>query len=373
MKHLHYVQSLEPLQGGGLGTAALQLHHNLSLRGGSALVATRGADFSATWPGVHQVPRSGLQSFYYSKEMAVLARTLVADSDWVHGHGLHVHPSYVFGRECRRQGKKSVLHVHGFLDPWIARRSQWKKRLVGLLFENRNFAEASFLRALTSKEESQIRMTGYRGQVAVVPNGIELEEADLCPAGGEGPHFERKRPKRILFLSRIHPKKGLDLLVPAWARLASSFPDWELAIVGPDEGGYAGKVREMIREGGVEGSCTVLPSVFGQLKHQVFRTADLFVLPSHSEGFPMSVLEALAHRIPTVVTTECNVPEIADAGGVWQCLPEGSEIEKTLRLALMADDSERLQRASISRTMLEQQYTWQRVADSLEAACLTNS
>lgn len=248
-----------------------------------------------------------------------------------------------------------------------------KKKLVGLLFEKRNFAEASFLRALTRKEESQIRAVGYMGPVAVVPNGIDLEEADLCPSGGEGPHFERKRPKRMLFLSRLHPKKGLDLLVPAWAKLAPSFPDWELAIVGPDEGGYAAKVREMIRDGGLESCCSVLPSVFGQLKHQVFRSAQMFVLPSHSEGFPMSVLEALAHRVPTVVTTECNVPEIADAGGVWQCLPEQLEIEKTLRLALLSDDVERFQRSSIARRMLEQQYTWERVADALEEACRANS
>ncbi|MBJ7328007.1 MAG: glycosyltransferase [Chthoniobacterales bacterium] len=148
----------------------------------------------------------------------------------------------------------------------------------------------------------------------------------------------------MLFLSRIHAKKGLDLLVPAWGRLTKEFPDWELVIVGPDEGGYQAMVEKMIADCGCGETCWIHPAVSGAEKHALLRTADLFVLPSYSEGFPMAVLEAAAHRIPVVQTDECNFPELTAAGGAWECRPELDSVEKTLRSALTAEDAERAER-----------------------------
>lgn len=369
MKHLHFVQSLETLQGGGLGAAALQLHLALRKSGNSSLVATRSPEFDGSWDGCHQEVRSGPPALYYSKAMSRSAPELVGNADWVHGHGLHVYLNYIFGKESRRQGKPCVIHAHGFLDPWILGRSRMKKRLVGLLFERRNLREARFMRALTTKEERQIRQAGIKCPVEVIPNGIDLEEIDATPEGGSGVHFEKKRPKRLMFLSRIHPKKGLDLLVPAWEKLSAEFTDWELAIVGPDEGGYQSEVEAMIRACSVQDSCTVLPPVSGATKHQVFKAADLFVLPSYSEGFPMAALEALAHRVPSVVTTECNLDNFASRGAVWECEPKRADLEATLKIAMKADAAERAQRSELGRRMLEEGYGWNQVARRLEEAC----
>jgi glycosyltransferase involved in cell wall biosynthesis len=169
-------------------------------------------------------------------------------------------------------------------------------------------------------------------------------------------------------LSRIHAKKGLDMLVPAWGKLTKEFPDWELLIVGPDEGGYQAIVEKMIADCGCGDTCWIHPAVSGAEKHALLRTADLFVLPSYSEGFPMAVLEAAAHRIPVVQTDECNFPELTAAGGAWECRPERDAVEAVLREALTAEDAERAERGLRGRELVERSYSWDQIAGSVLAA-----
>lgn len=411
--HLHFVQSLEPLQGAGLGQAALSLH--LAMRGAhgerhtadgirsdalnselrasrSTLLATRAADFDRTWPDVIQGVRKGPAKAYYAPELKRLAAEAVEQAEWFHGHGLYVWTNMWLGGEARKRGKPLVYHPQGFFDPWILRRSRGKKRLAHWLFEDKNIAHVRWWRAVSNKEAEQIRaVVGDRAVVHVIPNGVDLDEVDSFQfsVGGteaevsEGKDKEtkrlkeqempawvsRKRPKRLLFLSRIHAKKGLDMLVPAWGRLSKEFPDWELLIVGPDEGGYQATVEKMIAESGCGETCWIHPAVSGAEKHALLRTADLFVLPSYSEGFPMAVLEAAAHRIPVVQTDECNFPELTAAGGAWECRPDRESVENTLRKALTAEDAERAERGSRGMELVEKSYSWDQIAGQVLAAC----
>jgi glycosyltransferase involved in cell wall biosynthesis len=179
----------------------------------------------------------------------------------------------------------------------------------------------------------------------------------------------RRRPTRLLFLSRIHAKKGLDLLVPAWGKLTKEFPDWELLIVGPDEGGYQATVEKMIADCGCGDTCWIHPAVSGAEKHALLRTADLFVLPSHSEGFPMAVLEAAAHQIPVVQTDECNFPELTAAGGAWECRPDRDAVEAALRMALTAEDAERAEKGLRGRELVEKSYCWDQIASQIVSLC----
>ena len=183
--------------------------------------------------------------------------------------------------------------------------------------------------------------------------------------------MERKRPKRLLFLSRIHAKKGLDMLVPAWGRLTKEFPDWKLLIVGPDEGGYQATVEKMISDAGCGETCRIHPAVSGAEKHALLGKADLFVLSSYSEGFPMAVLEAAAHRIPVVQTDECNFPELTAAGGAWECRPDRDAVEAALKNALTAEDAERTERGLRGRELVEKAYSWDQIASEVIDACRT--
>jgi glycosyltransferase involved in cell wall biosynthesis len=350
------------------------------------LLATRAADFERTWPDVIQGVRKGPGKMFYAPELKRLAAEAVEQAEWFHGHGLYVWTNMWLGGEARRQGKPLVYHPQGFFDPWILRRSRGKKRLAHWLFEDANIKHVRWWRAVSSKEAEQIRaVVGNRAKVHVIPNGVDLHEVDSFQfsVGSESTDQEterpkdqetlawmkRRRPKRLLFLSRIHAKKGLDLLVPAWGKLTREFPDWELLIVGPDEGGYQATVEKMIADCGCVDTCWIHPAVSGAEKHALLRTADLFVLPSYSEGFPMAVLEAAAHRIPVVQTDECNFPELAAAGGAWECRPELGALEKTLRNALTAEDAERTERGLRGRELVEKSYSWDQIADQVISAC----
>jgi glycosyltransferase involved in cell wall biosynthesis len=396
--HLHFVQSLEPLQGAGLGQAALSLH--LAMRGEtkspkdeetkrpktksrsstlhascSTLLATRAADFERTWPDVIQGIRKGPGKAFYAPELKQLAAEAVSQAEWFHGHGLYVWTNMWLGGEARKRGKPLVYHPHGFFDPWILRRSRGKKRLAHWLFEDANIKHVRWWRALSNKEAEQIRaVVGSRAIVHVIPNGVDLREVDSSQfsvgSGGAEPVWVKcKRPKRLLFLSRIHAKKGLDLLVPAWGKLTKEFPDWELLIVGPDEGGYRATVEKMIADCGCGDTCWIHPAVSGAEKHALLRTADLFVLPSYSEGFPMAVLEAAAHRIPVVQTDECNFPELTAAGGAWECRPDRDAVEAALRMALTAEDAERAEKGLRGRELVEKSYCWDQIASQIVSLC----
>jgi glycosyltransferase involved in cell wall biosynthesis len=178
-----------------------------------------------------------------------------------------------------------------------------------------------------------------------------------------------------LFLGRIHPKKGLMLLLAAWARVCPRAQDWELVIAGPDEGGHLAEVRARAAELGLEGRVTFTGLVQGDEKVRLLHSADLFVLPSYSEGLPMSVLEALACEVPVVATRESNVGDLMAgragmAGGAgWECGATVDSVAEALERAVLASDSERADRGSAGRRAIEARYAWPSVVSELERAC----
>ena len=370
MRSLHFVQSIEPLQGGGLGQGALGMHLAMRDLGRSSLIATRSESFDETHIDVSQYVRKGPDALYYAPELSRLARPLVSEADWVHGHGFYVGTNAVLATEAVRQGKALCYHVQGFFDPWILNRSRWKKQIVSWLFEGRNFGNVRLWRALTRKEVGQIRAFGMNQPVEILPNGIRLEEIDQVTSADDDSAFSKRlRPKRALFLGRLHPKKGLDILIPVWGKIAKDFPDWELAIVGPDEGGYLATVQEMILASGASDSIQVFGSVRGARKVAAFRSSDLFVLSSYSEGFPVAIVEASAHRLPCVITTECNFPELAEAEGGWESLPTIDSFAEALKNALRSDDLALKQRGENGRVLVESEYTWPVIARKMHDAC----
>ncbi|TDU71423.1 glycosyltransferase involved in cell wall biosynthesis [Prosthecobacter fusiformis] len=366
MRHLHYVQSLETLQGGGLGLAALELHRTLIRQGtASELVATCGGE-SRMESCVWEYARWGPEKAYFSWELVKAARERLGQTDIVHEHGFYVGTNAILGRAARKRGLPLVGHPQGFFDPWILRRSQVKKYVANRIFQAGNFRATRLWRALTGKEADQIRAQGFTAPIVVLPNGVHLPpEKEVGLATGLIP--AKERPYRLTLLSRIHPKKGFDLLIPALAR--QEMKDWEVYVVGPDENGYLAEVQEMVRRHDLKGKVVFLPAVSGGAKAELFRSSDLFALPSYSEGFPVAVVEAASYGLPVVMTDECNFPELAAAGGAWICEPEVGALADTLRDALRAGPEERRQRGELGRQLIGLKYTWDQIARELARAC----
>jgi glycosyltransferase involved in cell wall biosynthesis len=375
MNHLHFTQSLEPLYGGGLGSSALALHKQMRDSGvNSVLCSTHG--------GVPQHPSENTLEFsrvqprplYFSPAMQKRAPNLVREAHVLHGHGLYVGTNFIFGREARRQGKPLVYHVQGMFEPYILNRSRWKKNLVHKLFEDDNINHVRLWRALTAKEADQIRACGYKAPIVVAPNGLNIREyprPENTSIPLDTPLIKNltKSKKRLLFLSRIHPKKGLDLLLPALARLQSLARDWEVVVAGPDEQGYLKHVQNLAASLGIEKTILFTGTVTAKTKVALLYSADLFVLPSYSEGLPVSLLEAMACEVPVVATHACNCPDIYPAGAGWGCDPTLDSVADAIKSAFMASESERGERGRKGRELVRQAYGWDKIAETLLSAC----
>jgi glycosyltransferase involved in cell wall biosynthesis len=364
--HLHFVQSLEPLQGGGLGRAALDLHLNMARSGiRSSLIATGATDKQSGHPGVTEARRTLLEKLYWSPRLPSLGAQNISAQTIVHGHGFFVAPNWRLGGLARRRGAHLVYHAHGFFEPYSLSRSRWKKAIARFLFENANFHYASLWRALTVREADQIRGIGVSAPIIVAPNGVDTEFirlAENCPA-------PKQQEKICLFLGRLHPKKGLALLIPAWASLGKLRSGWKLRIVGPDELGHRAEVKQMAQELGVDDSVEFGDAVSGLEKIQVLKSASLFVMPSFSEGFSVAILEAMTCEIPVIATHACNFPELTAAGAGWNCDSTVEGVASALGQAMGADEREIKQRGALGLALIKEKYLWPAIVSLIVDAC----
>ncbi len=215
----------------------------------------------------------------------------------VHSHGLWAPANHWASRAARRHGIPLVIQPRGMLEPWALGHKAWKKRIGMALFQRNDLDTARVLIATSSQEYESIRKLGLRQPVAVIPNGVDLA---ISQHVGSEPPCLPERVRSVLFLSRVHPKKGLLNLMHAWARLTPR--GWRLRIAGPDEGGHLAEVLELAQRLGIAESVDYIGEVDGERKSETYRDADMFVLPTFSENFGVVVAEALAHGLPVITT-----------------------------------------------------------------------
>jgi glycosyltransferase involved in cell wall biosynthesis len=288
----------------------------------------------------------------------------IGNADLVHIHGLWEAHCITAGVIARRQHKPFMVSAHGMLERWAVRNKSWKKRPYSFFVERPNLRRASVLRALTLAEAEDYRRFGLPNPIALIPNGVHAME----PASPEAflSCWPALRGRRIvLFLGRIHYKKGIDLLVKAWAGLASSFPDAHLVIAGPDFEDTQPVVERMVRELSIGGSVTFTGPVYGDRKASLLSAASLFVLPSHSEGFSVAVLEALASGVPVIITPGCNFPAVSESGCGWVIHPDIAAIEGSLREALGSDPDELKRRGRRGIELVTTTYAWPHIGEQM--------
>lgn len=271
---------------------------------------------------------TGPAAFGYSRQ---LGRALdVSRHDLLHLHGLWMFPSVAVSRWRARTGRPVVISPRGMLDPWALRNSARRKRIARLVFEDRNMRGAACLHALALAEADAMRAIGLTNPIAIIPNGIHMPDLTQMPPR---PHWMDER-RNLLFLGRIHPKKGLSETLSAWAllkvRAPSLFRRWRLAIAGWDDGGHLEGLRKQAEDLGIAKDVVFPGPLFGADKAAALRHSDGFILASHSEGLPMSVLEAWAYRLPVFMTDACNLPDGFAAGAAFRIRTEPNDIAACL-------------------------------------------
>lgn len=291
----------------------------------------------------------------------------------LHSHGIWHPVNYWAARAARRWDVPLIIHTRGMLEPWALGYRAWKKRLALTLYQRRDLETAQVLVATSEMECVNLRQLGLRQPVAVIANGVEsvgMPPVDLgstgvrlgcadttdgfagVDAGGEG--------RLALFLSRVHPIKGVAELVHAWAQVAPQ--SWRLRIAGPDEGQHWAEVAQLVDALGLASSVEYVGPVDGEMKASLYRQADLFVLPTFSENFGLVVAEALAYGVPVITTRGAPWADLEAFGCGWWIDTGVDPLVQALREAMALSDAERQAMGARGRVYV-QRYDWDRIAD----------
>jgi glycosyltransferase involved in cell wall biosynthesis len=301
-----------------------------------------------------------LRAWGYSNQL--VPAMLNADVDILSVHGLWKYCSVGSQRWRRRTGRPYVVHPHGMLEGWALRNGRWKKRIAAALYENQHLRGAACLCALSEAEARSIRRYGLRNPLCVIPNGVDLP--DLSKVKGKGQSESRRT---LLYLGRLHPKKNISNLIRAWNQTSKtqrgSRDRWILAIAGWDQGGYETELKN-IADGA---SVVFLGSQFGAEKRECYRTCDAFILPSLSEGLPMTVLEAWAHAKPVLMTPECNLPEGFEANAALRIGTTSEEIAAGLRQLVEMSGDDRAAMGTRGRTLVSTKFSWPQIGEQMRA------
>lgn len=299
-----------------------------------------------------------------------LARALdeaIPRADIVHLHSLYLFHTWATARICRRAGVPYLLRPHGTLDPFLWKRHRGRKAVLECLFQNRVLREAAALHYTAEDEQRLAEPYAQGARGIVVPNGLDLEQyATLPPAGGlRARHPEIGDRRIMLFLSRLNFKKGLDVLVPAFARAARRFPDLHLVIAGPDDG-MREATQGWIASEGIGERTTFTGMLDHPAKLAAFRDAAMFVLPSYSENFGIAIVEAMACGVPVAISDRVNIwREIEQAGAGLVGPPDVEAVTRQIEM-LAGNPAAAAQMGQQGKALAAQKFSWSMIARQLE-------
>ncbi|KST63326.1 glycosyltransferase [Mastigocoleus testarum] len=267
---------------------------------------------------------------------------------------------------CRKYDVPYVVIPHGMLDPWALSYKALKKRIYYNLLEKPALQNAKLIQTLAVNEAEQIKSLNLTVPTAITPNGIHRRDFEKLP----NPEvFYQKFPEirnktLILFLGRIDPKKGLDLLAKAFSDTLSQFPHTHLIVAGPDNIGFSHTARNFFARVGCLEFVTFTGMLTGPLKYAALAAANIYVAPSYSEGFSMSVLEGMASGLPCVITTGCNFPEAAKTNAAYVVDIDADAIARGIIKCLKSPiDAKKM--GERARELIFEKYTWDSIAEKL--------
>ena len=367
LRQLHVVRDIS-VRSGGLGLASLRyaqavaqagafVNFFVAIRTSDELgVQGRGGHFRVSGSARHTVIR-GLPELF--QQAAAIRRLLIEERyDSVHLHGTWSPVLAVAAFIARSQGISYVVSPHGCLEPWALQHRKLKKQVALFVYQRRVFRNASMLVATSRQELESIRATGLVGPVALLPNGVDLVVDSLRCAN---------HVRKLLFLSRIHPKKGLRDLVVAWAKVRQS--GWRVVVAGPSEGGYEDEIKLLTRKLGIEGDFDFPGLVSGEMKERCFAEADIFILPTYSENFGIAIAEALARGIPVITTTGAPWQELETHSCGWWVSPGVDGVTNGLMSAMAMSREALAEMGARGKKLVEEKYSWDLIGrDALRAS-----
>ena len=340
---LHTVNSLHPDTGGPARSvtnlcSALNLIPGLRTRvfaNGSSLDEVyygrlKSTDIELTESKARGVIRQG-------KSFQQKMKALIVDSkpDLVHDHGLWLPSNYISSKLAGLHSIPYLVHSRGMLDPRALSYQPFKKEIAWRMYQQEILESAAVIFATSESEAQAIRSRGLQQPIALIPNGVDMPDIDI----GQLDAAQFKSKRKVLFLGRIHPIKGIMELLAAWGKL--NLAGWELLLAGPDQNNYLELVQRKISESPNSGSVRYIGPIEEKSKPELFRTISLVVVPSQSENFGLVVAESLAHGVPVIASTGTPWSELIEHKCGWWVDCEPDSLADALSEATALSDDQR--------------------------------
>lgn len=301
----------------------------------------------------------------YSKELGRALSENIPGFDIVHITSVWMYPTTAAARACRKHDVPYVMRPAGSFEPWCLQRSWGLKKAYYWLVERRNLANAAVIQAMSDQERLHFRDLGFDEKVVVIPNGVSSD----CSGGWSGAQFREQfgiheDTPLVLFLSRVHPKKGLDILTAAFALVLRKLPEARLVVAGPAAPGYGIEVQRMLEAQGIDAHTILTGELRGEEKWAAYRAADVFVLPSRSENFGIVVAEAMACGVPVVVSRETPWQDVETYNaGRWVKLDPDEIAENIIEILENRELARKM--GQNGRALVRKKYTWDRIAEKM--------
>ena len=372
MRALHVIAGVGASDGGP-SVAVRGMTEALAARGIQVSVATTNADGAGSLdvPLDRPVMEGGVTFHYFRRTMPGSWKFSVPLTQWLWHHVhqfdvVHVHALFSYStipacRIARWRGVPYVIRPLGTLDAWSLGQKSWRKAPYLRLVERSHLDHAAALHATSEAEGDSLRALGYPDRTRVIPLGVSVPSRESTNAEGAG------QPLRLLFLSRLHEKKGIPLLLEALASPGLEGVSWTLDIAGRGDPQYESFLREQCARLGLAARVRFVGQVEGDVKAALMRASDVFVLPSHSENFGIAVAEAMAAGLPVIVTPGVALAsEVrASSAGIVAELHATSIAQA---IAAMAEcPAERQAMGARGRAFAESRFSWNVTAEQLES------
>ena len=301
--------------------------------------------FPLGW-GPRKLGRSPLMRHWLNTEVQA------CQVDIIHNHGLWMMPNVYASNACINSNCRLMVSPHGAMSSWALGRSALVKNIYWKLFQGPALQTTACFHATAESEYEDIRRLGFRQPVCIIPCGVNMHPLEQV----------KYSPKRkLLFLGRINPIKGVDILLHSWQAVEQKFQDWDLHIAGPDSGGYLAEMQVLAEKLQLKRIVFRGP-LFGVDKLQAYRDASLYVLPTHSENFGITVAEALAAGTPAVVTRGAPWSGLVEQGAGWWIDVGVAPLVACLEQALSTSPQRLREMGKAGHEWMERDFSWERIS-----------
>lgn len=356
MKIVHYIPSIDRMAG-GISTYMQVLAKPLGTMA-EVHIMTHASENPLPMENckVHDIPRYRPFSGVWKKAVVDLLDSVRPDI--VHVNCCWTPDCAMIQRLAQKRGYKVVLTPHGMLEPWIIKRHYWTRKVPALwLYQKAAVQRADCVQATAESERGNLLKLGYNSNIKVVRLGIDAESIEMKRSW--------KKSRQILFLSRVHVKKGINFLVEAADVLRNELQGYKILVAGEGEADYVEAMKRMICDRGLQDIVKLIGGVYGDEKWRLFQTSDFFVLPTHSENFGLAIAESLASGTPVITTVGTPWSDLnSSEAGAW--IEIGTEpLVETLRkfLSLSEDELETMGRNG--RKLIETKYSAHVMAEQM--------